>query len=218
MKRNNESLRRNTFKTDQLISIGQYAGKFEMPCIYPKRYSLKGTFFFTRFNESFGYEFLQCAKNSILHFYVDDYQFERCWANPNNYIDHLKKFKYVISPDFSLYADLPKAHQIWNCYRNRLLAAFWQARGVKIIPNVSWGDESSFAWCFDGIPQNSVVAISTVGTRSNKKAFLRGYRRMLKVLKPTQIIVYGKIYPEMKEKNLLNYEPGRKLWEVEEHL
>lgn len=216
MKRNNESLRRNTFKTDQLISIGQYAGKFEMPCIYPKRYSLRGTFFFTRFNESFGYEFLQCAKNSILHFYVDDYQFERCWANPNNYIDHLKKFKYVISPDFSLYADLPKAHQIWNCYRNRLLAAFWQARGVKIIPNVSWGDESSFAWCFDGIPQNSVVAISTVGTRSNKKAFLRGYRRMLKVLKPTQIIVYGKIYPEMKEKNLLNYEPGRKLWEVEE--
>ncbi|MFQ6749707.1 MAG: DUF4417 domain-containing protein, partial [Clostridia bacterium] len=127
MKRNNESLRRNTFKTDQLISIGQYAGKFEMPCIYPKRYSLKGTFFFTRFNESFGYEFLQCAKNSILHFYVDDYQFERCWANPNNYIDHLKKFKYVISPDFSLYADLPKAHQIWNCYRNRLLSAFWQA-------------------------------------------------------------------------------------------
>ena len=216
MKRNNESLRRNTFKTDQLISIGQYAGKLEMPCIYPKRYSLKGTFFFTRFNESFGYEFLQCAKNSILHFYVDDYQFERCWANPNNYIDHLKKFKYVISPDFSLYADLPKAHQIWNCYRNRLLAAFWQARGVKIIPNVSWGDESSFAWCFDSIPQNSVVAISTVGTRSNKKAFLRGYRRMLKVLKPTQIIVYGKIYPEMKEKNLLNYEPGRKLWEVEE--
>ena len=216
MKRNNESLRRNTFKTDQLISIGQYAGKFEMPCIYPKRYSLRGTFFFTRFNESFGYEFLQCAKNSILHFYVDDYQFERCWANPNNYIDHLKKFKYVISPDFSLYADLPKAHQIWNCYRNRLLAAFWQARGVKIIPNVSWGDESSFAWCFDGILQNSVVAISTVGTRGNKKAFLRGYRRMLKVLKPTQIIVYGKIYPEMKEKNLLNYEPGRKLWEVEE--
>ena len=218
MKRNNESLRRNTFKTDQLISIGQYAGKFEMPCIYPKRYSLKGTFFFTCFNESFGYEFLQCAKNSILHFYVDDYQFERCWANPNNYIDHLKKFKYVISPDFSLYADLPKAHQIWNCYRNRLLAAFWQARGVKIIPNLSWGDESSFDWCFDGIPQNSVVAISTVGTRGNKKAFLRGYRRMLKVLKPTQIIVYGKIYPEMKEKNLLNYEPGRKLWEVEEHL
>ena len=39
---------------------------------------------------------------------------------------------------------------------------------------------------------------------------------MLKVLKPTQIIVYGKIYPEMKEKNLLNYEPGRKLWEAED--
>lgn len=216
MKKNNESLKRNTFKTEQLITIFNFSGKMDMPALYPKNINLNDTFFFTRFNESFGYEFLQSARNSILHFYVDDYQFERCWSKPADYINHLKKFKYVISPDFSLYVDLPVAHQIWNCYRNRLLAAYWQAKGVKIIPNVSWSDKKSFEWCFDGIPQNSTVAISTVGTRASKEAFLKGYYKMLEVLKPTQIIVYGKIYPEMHQKNLFNYEPGRKLWEEEE--
>lgn len=216
MKRNNESFNRNTFKTEQLISISEYSGKMQMPFIYPQNFKMKGNILFTRFNESFGYRFLQTSKNSILHFYIDDYHFERCWVSPAHYIDHLKKFKYVISPDFSLYSDLPVAHQIWNCYRNRLLSAYWQAKGVRIIPNVSWSDEKSFEWCFDGIPQSSIVAISTVGISTHKEAFLRGYRKMIELLKPTQIIVYGKIYPEMQEKNLLNYEPGRKLWEEEE--
>lgn len=38
-----------------------------------------------------------------VHFYKDDYQFERFWNNPDKYIPLLQQFGAVCSPDFSLY-------------------------------------------------------------------------------------------------------------------
>ena len=31
-----------------------------------------------------------------VHFFIDDYQFERIWKRPLVYIDVLKKFKYIL--------------------------------------------------------------------------------------------------------------------------
>ena len=42
-----------------------------------------------------------------VHFYKDDYQFERFWNNPDKYIPLLQQFGAVCSPDFSLYSDMP---------------------------------------------------------------------------------------------------------------
>lgn len=39
-----------------------------------------------------------------VHFYKDDYQFERFWNNPDKYIPLLQQFGAVCSPDFSLYS------------------------------------------------------------------------------------------------------------------
>lgn len=84
--------------------------------------------------------------------------------------------------------------QIWNVYRNRLLGQFWQSEGLNVIPTISWSDESSFDFCFDGIAKNSVVAISTVGSFKNeesKKMFYNGFKEMVKRLEPNKILVYG---------------------------
>ena len=51
-------------------------------------------------------------------FYEDDFLFERIWRQPNRYVDKLGKFDGVVSPDFSLYYDMPYAMQIWNIFRN----------------------------------------------------------------------------------------------------
>ena len=55
-----------------------------------------------------------------VHFFIDDYQFNRLWNAPDRYIEMLSGFTHVMSPDFSTYTDFPKAMQIYNHYhRNK---------------------------------------------------------------------------------------------------
>ena len=63
-------------------------------------------------------------------FYEHDKEFERLWNNPKQYLDKLKKFKGVISPDFSLYRNMPLVMQMWNTYRGRAVACWLQNNGV----------------------------------------------------------------------------------------
>lgn len=136
----------------------------------------------------------------IAHFYYDDFKFIQAWRDPDKYINTLRKFKAVISPDFSLYTDFPRALQILSCYRRQWCGAYWQSIGLDVIPDVVWGDEKSFDYCFLGIPQHSVVAVSSVGVSNDKDwngsegdRFRAGYNEMLKRLEPTKIIFYGTI-------------------------
>ena len=56
-------------------------------------------------------------KNVGIHFYLDDYQFERIWNYPEKYYDVLMEYDCILSPNFSLYMDMPMAMKIWNTYR-----------------------------------------------------------------------------------------------------
>ena len=127
-------------------------------------------------------------------FYEHDKEFERLWNNPKQYLDKLKKFKGVISPDFSLYRNMPLVMQMWNTYRGRALAVWLQNNDVEIIPNVRFGDERTFSFCFDGIEENKTVAVGTHGCikRKEDKIFFRvSLARMVQRLSPKIIIVYG---------------------------
>lgn len=134
----------------------------------------------------------------IAHFYYDDYKFIQAWRDPDKYLDRLREFKAIISPDFSVYTDFPRATQIMACYRRQWCGAYWQMQGIDVIPDVIWGDKESYSYCFDGVPERSVVAVSSVGvandTEWNDKEddlFRAGYNEMLERLKPTKIIYYG---------------------------
>lgn len=137
-------------------------------------------------------------ENYIAHFYYDDFKFISAWREPDKYVEKLKKFKAIISPNFSLYTDFPRALQILSCYRRQWCGAYWQELGLDVIPNVCWGDEESYKYCFLGIPKQSTVSVSTVGVKldadwNNKKdsLFLKGYNEMMERLEPTTIILYG---------------------------
>lgn len=104
-----------------------------------------------------------------------------------------------MTPDFSLYTDFPKAIQIYNHYRKMWLGALWQSCGYKVIPTIAWSDRDSFDWCFDGVPKNSTVAVSSVGTqrsKDTKQAFLDGWNEMLKRLQPETVIFHGTVPKE----------------------
>ena len=136
-----------------------------------------------------------------VHFFLDDYQFERVWNNIDKYTEVLQRFKAVMSPDFSMFTVNPKALQIYQHFRKHFIGAYWQANGLTVIPTINWADEKSFEWCFDGEPTNSIVAISTVGSmnsKANKEGFYKGYEEMKNQLQPKKILCYGTVPEELK--------------------
>ena len=146
----------------------------------------------------------RCTKDfdSGVHFFIDDYQFERIWQQPERYLQMLKRHRAVIAPDFSQYADTPQALRIWQNYRGKALAAWWQNNGVNVIPNVTWSTPESFDYCFDGQPTDSVIAINCQGILSSELSmyFWRtGYEEALRRLKPRLILRYGDMMPGENE-------------------
>ena len=142
----------------------------------------------------FNYAKSNKEKNCGIHFYVDDYQFERVWNAPEKYIDILKEYDCILSPDFSLYMDMPMPMKIWNIYRSRQIGAFYQSKGIKVIPTMSWAEKETFEFCFQGIPEGSVVSVSTIGVKENKNALQiwnDGMKEMIKRIHPSTILVYG---------------------------
>lgn len=142
----------------------------------------------------FNYALSSKQYESGIHFYVDDYQFERIWSQPYAYIDTLRQYDCMLTPDFSLYMDMPMAMKIWNVYRSRLIGQIYQDNGVRVIPTVSWAEEETFSFAFDGIPTRSTISVSTIGVKKDKEAmqiWKAGMDKAIEVLQPKNILVYG---------------------------
>lgn len=58
-------------------------------------------------------------KQKGVHFYIDDYRMEGLYYNPDKSLHRLAQYKFLISPDYSLYRDMPKAVQLFNVFRSR---------------------------------------------------------------------------------------------------
>jgi len=139
-------------------------------------------------------------KDLAIDFYMHDVTFRQVLTSTSKYLDELSRFAAVISPDCSLYRDMPLCLQITNTYMNRAVGFYLQRRGVYVIPNVRWGDERSFEFCFQGLPTNDIVCISTHGCikgEENKYYFKLGLEEMLIVLKPQVVLVHGSMPDEL---------------------
>lgn len=145
-----------------------------------------------------------------IHFFIDDYQFERIWRSPQRYMELLKRFPCVLSPDFSLYTDMPLAMKIWNVYRSRALGAYWQRNGLNVIPTLQWADPATFDFCFSGIEKGGMVAVSTLGAakeRLSRQFWMAGMREAIQQVRPQTIILYGSpIDFDFGDINIIRYE------------
>ncbi|MBR3817447.1 MAG: DUF4417 domain-containing protein [Clostridia bacterium] len=149
----------------------------------------------------------------MVHFFLYDYEFESIWESPEKYVETLKQYEAVLTPDFSMYIEMNPVMQLYNTFRNRWVGAFLHENGIKVIPTVNWGLENTFDFCFNGIEKGSVVAVSTYmvsehGNHSDQKEFfMKGYNEMLKRIEPELIICYHEPFPEMTGNILyINYE------------
>ena len=184
----NERHRTNDTYNLSLVDIESSSNNFwQMPIIENDNYIPK---------ELIGFNYAKTSKekNVGIHFYLDDYQFERIWNKPEDYIDILKQYECILSPDFSLYMDMPMPMKIWNIYRSRQIGQYYQQQGIKVIPTLSWAEKETFDFCFEGIPEGSIVSISTIGVKQNKEALKiweAGVDELVKRIKPSVILIYG---------------------------
>lgn len=137
-------------------------------------------------------------KKRGVHFFVDDFRFEGIYNAPERSLQKYSQYAFLLTPDFSLYADMPIWKQIESVAKNRWVGAFWQSKGLTVFPTVAWSTPRSFNFCFDGIENNSIVAVGMVGCKRNKLGFMRGYNAMLEKLIPKSIVVFGTPFPEME--------------------
>lgn len=178
------------------VEDAEYDGEWEMPFIEAETATPRRIISFSKAMRTDDYD-------QWVHFYEDDVNFERLWNRPWVYLPKLKKFKGVISPDFSLYRDMPLIMQAWNTYRNRATGHWLQSNGIKVIPNVRWGDERTYEFCCLGIRNKSIIAIGTHGTLKRKldrQYFEKGLEYVVSEVEPLIIIAYGAVPEDIFKK------------------
>ena len=136
--------------------------------------------------------------NKLVLTFAYDYRLEKFWKKSQKYIPLLQSACAVATPDFSLNPLMDFPEYLHNVYKNRWLGCLWQDYGILTIPTIGWTTAEWDYLSFSGVEKGSVVIISTLGSKSDKKFFLRGYNEMLRRIEPPLIIVYGDMLPEMK--------------------
>lgn len=146
-----------------------------------------------------------------VHFFIDDYHFDRIWNMFNRYMVMLSKFDAVLTPEWSMYTDWPVAVNIWNHYRSHYVGAYLQDMGVRVYPTVGWTDKKSYDWCFDGVPIGGCIGVGSIGTQKNieaRKLFIYGYDAMLERVQPETIMFWGSLPKECRG-NIVRMDQGK---------
>lgn len=180
----------NTYNMQLVDYVELTADKWQMPIIHKTSFVP---------DDMIGFKYVKAdnnenAEKAGIHCFIDDYQFERLWNRPDEYIELVRPYQCMLSPDFSLYTDMTMPTKIWNVYRSRLIGAYYQAQGIEIIPTVQWAEAETFEFCFKGIEKGGTVAVSTIGVKEDPECYalwVAGMQEMIKQVKPKTILVYG---------------------------
>ena len=200
--------RKQLLVRNEFLYHGKSSGKYEFPKIKKQDIDVTKIKFLSYKNTKKE----DCEnKDKTIHFFTYDWFFEKVYSNPEEEYEKLKQYKYLLSPDFSIFTNMPLTLQIESIFKNRWCGAYWQSKGLKVIPTVSWGDEKSFDFCFDGIEEGSIVAVCTYYRENCEEEFMLGYNEMMKRIKPSVVICYDDPFPSMKGK-IISFLPTTYEW------
>lgn len=193
----------------ELVEQALFAGKLEIPTLSPPSKIIipKSLTPFSKRHYVKDHDTAICE-------YEHDVKFAQLVYDPASLAEEIKQYAAFITPDCSLYRDMPLCLQIANTYLNRAVGVYFQSKGIYVIPNVRWGDERSFTICelpekfaFLGVPKSSIVSIGTYGcikSSENRYYFKAGLEAMLLELEPAVVLVYGSM-PDDVFKDYLSY-------------
>lgn len=165
-------------------------GKMDIP-------QLKPVYELPEIKEWIGFNYILTDKEPEgkgVHFFMDDYQFERIWNQPERYIEKLKRYAAVATPDFSPYGDMPLCLQIVSHYKKHWVGRLLQENGVTVIPTIRASTDPRFMEYFlEGEPVGGIIMMSSMwtGKRDMTYADAEEYRLVMEHLKPKKILMYG---------------------------
>jgi hypothetical protein len=122
-------------------------------------------------------------------FYTDDYRYEALWKDPST----LLKTGCVnaIEPNFSIYNQTPPAVAMYQIYRKRWLARYWQSKGIRVFVDLN----VNRAFAEDnliGVPAGwSAFATRGYGERLNDLRYEIGIAKGVAGNNPLLFVVYG---------------------------
>lgn len=193
---------------DEFLYFNESVGKYDIPIIKKQEIDIDKINFLSYVNTKKDDDI---NKDKTIHFFTYDWKFEKVYENIEEETEKLSQYYCVLSPDFSIFTNMPIALQIESVFKNRYCGAYFQSKGLKVIPTVSWGDEKSFDFCFDGIEEGSIVAVCTYYRENCEEDFIKGYNEMLKRIKPLYVLCYDEPFPSMKG-NIKFYLPTTFEW------
>ena len=130
--RDNELFTRNAFK-----GVGDY----QIPLLEKQEIDINNIeligFSDTRINDN------KNNRRKGVHFFLDDYRFEKVYRNPEQSIERLSQYSFLLTPDFSMYADMNKWRQIESVAHNRWVGpSSWSTDFLNEV-SISYPNNSS---------------------------------------------------------------------------
>lgn len=137
-------------------------------------------------------------EGGVLGFFTEDYRFENYWNNKKGTLEKLLREEWdgVCAIDFSIYWDYPKAVNMYQLYRSRWLARFWQEFGIKVIPVIQGGLDEDVDLILETLPRYVPVMATQCrtlnrGGKRNWSTFIELIDNTIQVVKPETIVIYG---------------------------
>ena len=92
-------------RTKQTFLRNEYTcvGKWNIPLV--KRQSLVDNVKLIACSDTTSNDAHNCE--SGVHFFVDDYRFQHIYDHPQKSLHKFSQYKFLLTPDYSLYADMP---------------------------------------------------------------------------------------------------------------
>ena len=131
-----------------------------------------------------------------IHHFVYDDRLSSVWRNPLAHIKRYSHFCCTLGVDFSMFNEIEAIPiSIMNLIKNRYMTCGFQQQGLTAIPTFSFGYPALEKYWYDGIPEESQVAVCNIiigKTRAERELRQYAIEGLVRRKHPTTLIVYGR--------------------------
>jgi hypothetical protein len=138
----------------------------------------------------------------VIAFYTWDYSFDDWWWEPAKFVGKVKNsgINLIVSPNFSQYPNQHKAMSLYNHYRSRYLARYFQEADLKVIPDIEWPQlDSDYQrdYVLNTLPKNMPLISLQMHNHKPKwfaeheKELIKEFQAVFDVLEPQGLLFYA---------------------------
>jgi len=121
-----------------------------------------------------------------LHTFVDDYRQEFVWRRPQEGLLMALAAGVCTAPDFTVWLDEPPEWRAFQAWRSAVVAGYWQANGVDVLPVVSFG-----SGCERFVRPGSTWAVRAPGRGSDAARWADRLQGFVELAQVGRLIVFG---------------------------